>query len=93
MKQSIKGGYTWVAAINKKQKCVWGIGKTNQEALTDAKKQIKSKSADLQKKGLGKIEYATLKKKAPTEFCGIALFKHIVIKEDQENGQIDLFGQ
>jgi len=80
-----------IAVINKKQKCVWGIGETNADALSDANEQIKSKSEALQKKGLGKIEYVTLKKKAPIEFCGIALFDHCIIKEKIEHGQIDLF--
>ena len=80
-----------IAAINKSQQCVWGIGKTNQEALADANKQIKSKSPEIQKKGLGKISFAGLDKNAPLEYCGIALFKHCTAIEQQEADQADIF--
>jgi len=79
-----------IAAINDKQKVVWGIGRNDAEAITDAHNESKQKP-DID---MGNLRCVPLKPDAPLEYDGVGLFEYCIFNaEKNESTQFDLFGE
>lgn len=64
-----------IAAFNRRQAVVWGLGPTPAAALADAHGELALKSERVRAAGLGRIEYATVTTAAdPVTMDGAALF-------------------
>jgi len=80
-----------IAAINNKQKVVWGIGRNDAEAIMDAHNES-SKKPDI---NIGKLRCVPLKPEAPLEYDGASLFEYCIFNAEttNKNTQFDLFGE
>ncbi len=79
-----------IAAINDKQKVVWGIGRNDAEAIMDAHNES-SKKPDI---NIGKLRCVPLKPGTPLEYDGASLFEYCIFNAEtkKESTQFDLFG-
>lgn len=69
-----------MAAIDEKQRVVWGIGNTPADALHDARCEYAAKAPGI---AMGKLTCVPLQANTPLELDGEALFGYCVIEDDQ----------
>ncbi|RLJ20010.1 hypothetical protein DJ031_06785 [bacterium endosymbiont of Escarpia laminata] len=76
-----------IAAISDEHQVVWGIGRTEAEAVSDANKEAAKKSRCIK---MGKLRCVPLKKNAPVEFDGASLWPYCELDTANQTTQLDL---
>lgn len=87
-----------IAAINRNQKVVWGMGETQAAAIADAQYEFSQQSELIKKRGLGKLECVRMKRNTPIDDpteSGRSLFRFCILDDkpdaEPQPNQLELF--
>lgn len=73
-----------ICVIEPQEKCVWGIGKTKDEAWDDANKQIDEFKSCNPHERMSFLDVATLRRGAPLHRSGQALWAWVAYAEHKQ---------